>query len=202
MSVTATQLVTGRIVSGNPFGLSKIISSSTQSLSFYQITIAVNKDTIEMRSFFKKARTVVKQQWPNKSFPSVLSSDFKWNLKEYDGNMKDGKPYVDYCLGCYLIKIFEKRSPLIIMPDGTGGWKPIKSAGEMKTGDYIKVELELIPDSDKASPGLYIKPNYIALFEIGAKVDFERDTAAMRRKMLIARASRALSESPDLVHRS
>lgn len=192
MSKTITQLITGRIVSGNPFGRSTITNR-------YQITIAVDRDGIGMDSFFRKVGHIIKQHWPNENSPEVLNEDFDWNLIEYKDCREDGKPYVDYCLGRLLIYIDEEQAPLVVMPDGAEGWEPIRHSGIINTGDYVKVELELSPNPGKFKPCVNLKPKFIALFEVGKKVDLEQDTARIRYKILLEEVSKTLGKSLNLV---
>lgn len=197
----ATHIVSGRIVSGNPFGSSTIIDDSGKKEILYQITIAVKKDSEEMKTFYRKVEGIIKQQWPDREFPLILGHDFDWEFKDYDEYIGSDEPYVDYCLGCCLIGLRRKKqSPLTIMPDGQGGWQYIKHSGVIKTGDYVKVELELIPNGDNVNPGLHFEPNFVALIEGGAKVDLEQDTDEKHREISLEKVSKALGRSPDLVN--
>ncbi len=194
MSNTVIQPITGRIVSGNPFGCSTVTNR-------YEITIAVDRNSAEMSSFSSKVRDIVREHWPKEDHQKLelLGHKLKWNLKEYKGWADDGISHVDYCFNRLLINISEEQSPLIVMPDGKGGWKPIEHSGMIKTGDYVIVELGLIPNSGKVNPDLHLKPNFIALVKTGEKVDLEQDTAKKRREMLLEEIHIKLKKSSDLV---
>lgn len=199
MSDTVNQIISGRIVSGNPFGLSTIVSSYGKVERFYYMTVAIKKDSMGMKSLFDKVINLKSRKWPEKGLLSISERDFDWGFKEYDGYVGNDEPYVEYCLGCCLLGIREEQVPLMIMPDGQGGWKSIRHPGEIKVGDHVKVELELSISDDDGLWCLHFKPNFVALFETGEKVDFESDTAESYRKILLAKASRILGKSPDLL---
>lgn len=187
-------LISGRLVSGIPFepidchsldidnnGNSYYLNSYGKKIH-YNMIIAVDKKAREMESLFDEINVTMEKQ-------RIFT--------DYDDREGEAKEYpVKYCVGCYMIHISEPPPLVLISPnDPEKEWIPIdKCSSKIKTGDYIKVELELIPRR-KGLPTLHFKPNFFALIRSGEEVDFKQDAAKKHKEMLVASYSKVLDES-------
>ena len=200
MSNDATQLITGRIVSGNPSMLTgatdmktraPILDKDGSQKQIYWTTLAVGKNNPELGPFFQVVLDVAKRQWP-----AILNDDnklFAWKIMDGDGFRSNGKPYVDYCRGCWLITVRSSWLPSLVEPDGRNGWVEIVDPSRLKVGYHVKMGLKVNHNGDSVNPGLYMNPDYLALIKT--------DTVLSPRQISLEEMSNGLGQSgPAIQH--
>ncbi len=176
MSREVIVLPVGRVISGSLTELQPIVNMETklpvldeqgnQKMSYW-FRLAVPKsapelyDTNNVQGVFSKIIAVAGRQWPT----NINEDGFSWKIKDGDG-VYNGKPYADYCLGCWLFTVRSSWVTTLVESDGIGGWKPILDPGSvMYTGCHVRVGLTVAHNGKSAQPGVYVNPEFVALIK-------------------------------------
>lgn len=114
------------------------------------------------------------QQEALSAYPNGVPSNFSWKFKDGDATDRQGQPYSarEGWAGHYVLTISTEAFQPPCFKFENGQYRQL-SEGEIKTGDYVVVNLDMksnVPTNRTHTPGLYINPNAIELVGYGTEI--------------------------------
>lgn len=116
------------------------------------------------------------------------SEDFAWKLQDGDAQQNAGK---EGWAGCYILRCSTGFAPEVYTKDGAAR---IVEKDQIKTGDYVRVYLDIKPNGDVVNPGIYLNFSMVELVGYGEKISSGPDA-----KSVFGQASAPLPQGASAV---